>query len=79
MRAFFINNLILKIMKTRIENFIAKCVCKGIEMYMRKYRIYTSNDELIPMSDDDFKKELIANNEKEFCDYYFKRFDRYRI
>lgn len=46
-------------MKRRIENFLAKCVCKGIELYMRKYRIYMSNDELIPMTDEQFKEELI--------------------
>lgn len=32
-------------MKNLIENFLAKCVCKGIELYMQKYRIYNSNDQ----------------------------------
>ncbi len=65
-------------MEKKIENFIAKCVCKGIELYMRKYRIYNSNDELIPMSDKEFREELIGHNQKEFCEYYFKRYDKYR-
>lgn len=42
-------------MKNLIENFLAKCVCKGIELYMQKYRIYNSNDELIPMTNEQFK------------------------
>ena len=65
-------------MKKKIENFLAKCVCKGIELYMRKYRIYNSNDELVPMSDEEFRDELISNNKKDFCDYYFNRYDKYR-
>lgn len=65
-------------MEKRIENFIAKCVCKGIELYMRKYRIYNSNDELIPMSDEEFRKEMTEHSKKEFCEYYFKRYDKYR-
>ena len=65
-------------MEKRIENFLAKCVCKGIELYMRKYRIYNSNNELIPMSDEQFRKELIENRKKEFYEYYFKRYDKYR-
>lgn len=65
-------------MKKRIENFLAKCVCKGIELYMRKNRIYNSNNELIPMSDKEFREELIEHNKKEFCEYYFKRYDKYR-
>ena len=45
---------------------------------MRKYRIYNSNDELIPMSDEEFRDELVSNNKKDFCDYYFNRYDKYR-
>lgn len=66
-------------MKRRIENFLAKCVCKGIEMYMRKYRIYTSHEELIPMSDEEFRKEVIEHTTETFSKKYFKRYDRYRI
>ena len=65
-------------MKKKIENFLAKCVCKGIELYMRKYRIYNSNDELIPMSDEEFRDELISNNKKDFWDYDCNRYDKYR-
>lgn len=65
-------------MEKIIENFLAKCVCKGIELYMRKYRIYNSNNELIPMSDEQFRKELIEHSKKEFYEYYFKRYDKYR-
>ena len=43
-------------MKRRIENFLAKCVCKGIELYMRKYRLYKSYYEVIPMTEEEFKK-----------------------
>jgi len=65
-------------MKRRIENFLAKCVCKGIELYMRKYRIYMSNDELIPMTDEQFKEELINHKTEKFSKYYFERYDKYR-
>ena len=65
-------------MEKIIENFLAKCVCKGIELYMRKYRIDNSNNELIPMSDEQFRKELIEHSKKEFYEYYFKRYDKYR-
>ena len=65
-------------MEKIIENFLAKCVCKGIELYMRKYRIYNSNNGLIPMSDEQFRKELIEHSKKEFYEYYFKRYDKYR-
>lgn len=43
-------------MKNLIENFLARCVCKGIELYMQKYRIYNSNDELIPMTNEQLKR-----------------------
>lgn len=62
----------------RIENFIARCVCKGIEMYMRKYRIYISNEELIPMTDEQFKEKLVSHNSLNFGDNYFERYDKYR-
>lgn len=65
-------------MKTRIENLIAKCVCKGIEMYMRKYRLYKSYYEVIPMTEEEFKNELAENNTKKFSESYFERFDKYR-
>lgn len=65
-------------MKNLIENFLAKCVCKGIELYMRKYRLYKSYYEIIPMTDEDFKKELISTNTPEFCDSYFERHNKYR-
>ncbi|MEQ3275841.1 hypothetical protein [Bacteroides thetaiotaomicron] len=65
-------------MKKKIENFIAKCVCKGIELYMRKYRIYNSNEELISMTDEQFKEELTKHNTKKFCKYYFERYDKYK-
>lgn len=65
-------------MKRRIENFLAKCVCKGIELYMRKYRLYKSYYEVIPMTEEEFKKELINTNTKEFCKNYFERYDKYR-
>ena len=65
-------------MKRRIENFLAKCVCKGIELYMRKYRIYMSNEELIPMTDEQFKEKLVSHNFLNFGDTYFERYDKYR-
>ncbi|RGN37407.1 hypothetical protein [Bacteroides oleiciplenus] len=65
-------------MKTKIENFIAKCVCKGIELYMRKYRIYKSYYEMIPMTEEEFKKELTEKNTEQFCESYFERFNKYR-
>lgn len=65
-------------MKNLIENFLAKCVCKGIELYMRKYRIYMSNEELIPMTDEKFKEELVNHNSLNFCENYFERYDKYR-
>lgn len=65
-------------MKRRIENFLAKCVCKGIELYMRKYRIYMSNEELIPMTDEQFKEKLVSHNFLNFGDNYFERYDKYR-
>ena len=65
-------------MKNLIENFLAKCVCKGIELYMRKYRIYMSNDELIPMTDEQFKEELINHKTEKISKYYFERYDKYR-
>ena len=69
----------LKIMKRKIENIIARCVCKGIEMYMKKYRLYQSYYEVIPMTEADFKNELAENNTKKFSESYFERFDKYRI
>lgn len=65
-------------MKNLIENFLAKCVCKGIELYMRKYRIYMSNEELIPTTDEQFKEELVNHNSLNFCENYFERYDKYR-
>lgn len=65
-------------MKNLIENFLAKCVCKGIELYMQKYRIYNSNDELIPMTNEQFKEELINHKTEKFSKYYFERYDKYR-
>ena len=65
-------------MKNLIENFLAKCVCKGIELYMRKYRIYMSNEELIPMTDEQFKEKLVNHNSLNFCENYFERYDKYR-
>ena len=67
-----------KVMKKKIENFIARCVCKGIEMYMRKYCIYISHEELIPMSDEEFREELTKSNTDAFCEMYFERYDKYR-
>lgn len=63
--------------RTVIET-AAKCVCKGIELYMQKYRIYNSNDELIPMTNEQFKEELINHKTEKFCKYYFERYDKYR-
>lgn len=65
-------------MKNLIENFLAKCVCKGIELYMQKYCIYNSNDELIPMTNEQFKEELINHKTEKFSKYYFERYDKYR-
>lgn len=66
-------------MEKKIENFIARCVCKGIEMYMRKYRLYKSYYEVIPMTEEDFKNELTENNTEKFSESYFERFNKYRI
>ena len=65
-------------MEKKIENFIARCVCKGIEMYMKKYRLYKSYYEILPMSDEEFRKELTEKNTEQFCESYFKNFDKYK-
>lgn len=42
-------------MKSLIENFLAKCVCKGIELYIRKQRYKIANvlkgDEFLCIKD----------------------------
>lgn len=45
---------------------------------MRKYRLYKSYYEVIPMTEEEFKKELTNTNTKEFCENYFERYDKYR-
>lgn len=66
-------------MKKKIEFFIVKCVCKGIELYMRKYRLYKSYYEVIPMTEEEFQKELTEKNTEQFCESYSERFGKYRV
>lgn len=62
----------------KIKKFIAECVCLGIEMYMQKYRLYKSYYEIIPMSDEEFRKELTEHNTEKFCESYFKNYNKYK-
>lgn len=56
-----------------VERFISKCVCKGLELYFRKYRLAINHSiEIIPLKDEDFEKHLIKvfqNNPKIVKDY----------
>lgn len=65
-------------MKNIIENFLARCVCKGIEIYMKKHRLYKTYYEVIPMTEEEFKKEIKEKNTEQFCNTYHERFDKYR-
>lgn len=43
-----------------LKNFIAKCVCSGIELYAKKYRfVLNSSIEIIPLQHKDFEKHLM--------------------
>lgn len=38
-----------------IENYIAKCICKGIELYVSKHRFgFNGMLEMIPMTKEEF-------------------------
>lgn len=43
----------------KIENWIAKCVYKGIELYMSKHRFgFNGHLEMLPMTHAEFEKHL---------------------
>lgn len=43
----------------RIENFIIRCVYRGIELYMSKHRLaHIGQIETMPMTDAEFEKYL---------------------
>ncbi len=56
-----------------IEKFMARCVCEGLELYFRKYRLtFNHSIEIIPLKEDDFKKHLMKvfqGNPKLVKDY----------
>lgn len=56
-----------------IERFIAKCVCKGIELYFKKYRLATiGHIEIIPLDKEGFEKHLLnvfQNNSESVRNY----------
>lgn len=55
-------------MKNLIENFLAKCVCKGIELYIRKQRYKITN----VLKGDEFLciKDVIMNDDSEEISYF---------
>lgn len=55
-------------MKSLIENFLAKCVCKGIELYIRKQRYKITN----VLKGDEFLciKDVMMDNDSEDIAYF---------
>lgn len=43
----------------KIEKFIARCVCMGIEMYVRNHRFgFNGMLEMLPMTHSEFEKHI---------------------
>lgn len=60
-------------MKKNIENFIAKCVCKGIEMYVSKHRFgFNGMIEMLPLTNQDFEKHLYTQLTEDAAKDYIK-------
>lgn len=58
-------------MKKKIENFLAKCVYKGIELYMRKHRFgFNGMLEMLPLKNEDFEKHLQKQLTKDAAKNY---------
>lgn len=63
----------IKIMKKQIENFIVKCVCKGIEMYVSQHRFgFNGMLEMLPLTNEDFKKHLSKQLTEEAAKSYLE-------
>ena len=60
-------------MKKQIENFIVKCVCKGIEMYVSQHRFgFNGMLEMLPLTNEDFKKHLSKQLTEEAAKSYLE-------
>lgn len=59
-----------------IERYIAKYVCKGIELYFKKYKLAAiGHIEIVPIKKEDFEKHLLnvfQNNSEAVYDYLAK-------
>lgn len=56
-----------------IENYIAKCICKGIELYVSKHRFgFNGMIEMLPMTNNEFEKHIYKILEKDAAKNYLE-------
>lgn len=56
-----------------IKNYIAKCVSKGIEIYMKNHRIgFNGMIEMLPMTNEEFEKHIYKILEKDAAKSYLE-------
>lgn len=63
----------MKHIRLKIENFIAKCVYKGIQNYINDHRFALNNMvEIMPLQEEQFKKHLykVFQNNQEAVNNY---------
>lgn len=56
-----------------LKNYIAKCVCKGIEMYVNKHRFaFKGMIEMLPMTHEEFEKHVYKVLTKDAAKSYLE-------
>ena len=66
-------------MKGKIKNFIAECVCLGIEKFFKKYRVAVTSREILPLTEEEFNQDGERTQKETFLKSYAERYDKYRL
>ena len=57
----------------KIKNFIAECVCKGIELYVSRHRFgFRGMLEMLPMTHKEFEEHIYKILEHDAAKDYFE-------
>ena len=57
----------------KLKNWIAECVCKGIELYVSKHRFgFNGQIEMLPMTHKEFEKHLYKKLTEDAADSYLE-------
>lgn len=57
----------------KIKNFIAECVCKGIELYVSRHRFgFRGMLEMLPMTHKEFEEHIYKKLERDAAKSYLE-------